>query len=84
MVSNLILTSKYLAGDNRFASLLRICQIRQRGSVKNKFFIFHNSSFCSKNNRKLHSLLLPSNLNLNYENFVFGKKVLLFYDMTKF
>ena len=38
-----------------------------------------------KNNRKLHSLLLPLNLNLNYENlFVFGAKVLLLFQLTKF
>ena len=38
-----------------------------------------------KNNRKLHSLLLPLNLNLNYENlFVFGAKVLLLFDIAKF
>lgn len=38
-----------------------------------------------KNNRKLHSLLLPLNLNLNYENlFVFSAKVLLLFDIAKF
>lgn len=42
-------------------------------------------SFFVKSNRKLHSLLLPLNLNLNYENlFVFDAKVLLLFDMTKF
>ena len=41
-------------------------------------------SFFVKSNRKLHSLLLPLNLNLNYENFVFGAKVLLLFDMTKY
>ena len=40
--------------------------------------------FLSKNNRKLHSLLLPLNLNLNYENFVFDAKVLLFFDIRKY
>ena len=38
-----------------------------------------------KNNRKLPSLLLPLNLNLNYENlFVFGAKVLLLFGIAKF
>ena len=36
-----------------------------------------------KNDRKLHSLLSPLNLNLNYENFVFDAKVLLLFEMTK-
>ena len=44
-----------------------------------------NSVFFLKNERKLHSLLSPLNLNLNYENlFVFGTKVLLLFDMTKY
>ena len=38
-----------------------------------------------KSNRKLHSLLLPLNLNLNYENlFVFSAKVLLLFYIAKF
>ena len=41
-------------------------------------------SLLSKNNRKLHSLLLPLNLNLNYENFVFAAKVLLLFEIAKF
>ena len=42
-------------------------------------------SFVFKSNRKLHSLLLPLNLNLNYENlFVFSAKVRLLFDMTKY
>ena len=41
-------------------------------------------SFLFKNNRKLHSLLLPLNLNLNYEILFSSAKVLLFFDMTKY
>jgi len=40
--------------------------------------------FCLKSNRKLHSLLLLINLNLNYENLFSGAKVQLFFDIRKF
>lgn len=39
---------------------------------------------CLKSNRKLHSLLLLINLNLNYENLFSGAKVQLFFDIRKF
>jgi len=38
--------------------------------INKKVFTAKDFSFGFKNNRKLPSLLLPLNLNLNYENFI--------------
>ena len=80
-----IFARQYLIRNDCLANLFRICQV---GKVIFAF-VSHKKIrllplFLFKNERKLHSLLSPLNLNLNYENFVFDTKVLLLFELTKY